>query len=55
MGERKIILNMIYDRQMERFKIDFKFREQESTAKIHKLDIEKNLLQKKLNLIFVIF
>lgn len=45
MGERKIILNMIYDRQMERFKIDFKFREQESTVKIHKLDIDKNLLQ----------
>ena len=45
MGERKIILNMIYDRQMERFKLDFKFRAQESTVKIHKLDIEKNLLQ----------
>src|SRR5574343_1720439 len=45
MGERKIILNMIYDYQRGNFKIDFKFREQESTIKINKLDIDKNLLQ----------
>ena len=45
MEKEKIILNMIYNYQRENFRIDFKFREQESTIKINKLDIDKNLLQ----------